>query len=84
MIALDPDGLTIVIVEVKTRQAADTAPEERINREKQLALSRLAAALLRSRRHAGRPVRFDSVAVILGDAEHPAIRHVRGAFPSAY
>ena len=43
LVALDPDGRTIVIVEVKTRSSDYLAPEVKINRDKQYRLARLAA-----------------------------------------
>jgi len=44
----------------------------------------LAAAMQRSPRYTDRPFRFDTVAVVMTASGAPAIRHVRGAFPSAY
>ena len=45
LIALDPDGHTIVIVEVKTRSTKEPPPEAGIDRTKQFRLARLTARL---------------------------------------
>jgi putative endonuclease len=84
LVALDPDGATVVIVEVKTRRDADTPPEASINHHKQQRLARLAAILQRSGTYAGRPMRFDAVAVHFAGDARPEIRHYEGAFESPF
>ena len=83
VIAIAPDGETVVIVEVKTRADGDIPPEDQVGGAKQYCLSRLAARLARERRFAGRPFRFDVIAIIWPeDVEKPAVRHYEGAFES--
>jgi putative endonuclease len=86
LVAVDPDGRTLVIVEVKTRRdrAGDAAaPEERIDRTKRFHMAAVAEHLRRRRRElADRPVRFDAVSVVIPDRGSPAIRHIPAAFDS--
>ena len=82
LIALDPDGRTIVIVEVKTRTGDFLAPEVRINRQKQYRLARLATKLGRLRKYADRPMRIDAVAIYWPVGGDPEIRHYASAFES--
>lgn len=84
VIALDPDGRTLVIVEVKTRQSDIPPPEESIDHRKQHHLVRLAARLQQTERYRDHPVRFDVVAVILQQGEKPQVRHIPGAFESRW
>lgn len=84
LIALDPDGKTIVIVEVKTRLNAATAPESAINSRKQFRVARLAARLQKSPAYRDHPFRLDAVAVEIPAQGQPQIRHVPGAFASPW
>jgi putative endonuclease len=70
------DGETVVFIEVKARSSARFGlPEEAVGRAKQARLSRLAGLYLRERGLAGRPARFDVIALSGGE-----LRHIRGAF----
>ncbi|UCD75726.1 MAG: YraN family protein [Phycisphaerales bacterium] len=82
IVALDPDGITVALVEVKTRREPSPAPEESIDRNKQFRMARLASRLMKQRRMAGRSVRFDAVTIVWPEGGEPAIRHYAGAFES--
>ena len=82
LVALDPDGRTIVIVEVKTRSSDYLAPEVKINRDKQYRLARLAGRLLKMKRYADRPIRFDAIAIYWPPSGAAEVRHYVGAFES--
>lgn len=84
VIALDPDGCTIVIVEIKTRKASETAPESAMTRTKQFRLSRLAARLQRSTPYRDRPMRFDVIAVTVPAQGEPVVRHTPNAFEAPW
>lgn len=84
LVALDPDGRTIVIVEVKTRAAAFPPPESSITRTKQFRLARLASRLQKQKRYRGRPFRFDAIAIVWPAAQEPVIHHYEGAFESPW
>jgi len=84
LVALDPDGCTIVIVEVKTRRSGHVAPEANISREKRYRLARLAAKLQRMKSYAGRPFRFDVVTIIWPEGGRPEVKHYAGAFESPF
>lgn len=88
VLALDPDGKTVVVAEVKTREDAPdmpsrydpTRPEERVGRAKQKKLALLASWAVRKYRLEKYRVRFDVVGVDLkGDGKHE-VRHYVGAF----
>ncbi len=83
LLALDPDGETLVVVEVKTR--GDTAhglPEEQVGFRKQKRLARIASRLQQTRRYRGKPLRFDVVAIIWPDGEEAKVKHIPSAFES--
>jgi putative endonuclease len=95
ILAQDPDGRTVVVVEVKAAvpppgnprdpspsAAAAVRPEEHVNRHKQRKLAALAGQLVRRYRLEDRPVRFDVVGVDLPRRARPIIRHHLGAFES--
>lgn len=82
LIMLDPDGRTVVIVEVKTRRSDDVSPELAVNRTKRFRMVRLAANLMKSRAYRDRPVRFDAVAIVWPQRGEPTLRHYAGAFES--
>lgn len=80
LIALDPDGKTVVIVEVKARKDDGIPPEAGVNAFKQRNLKRLAMKLQQQDRYRDRPIRFDVIAIVLPDDHEPVIRHIVGAF----
>jgi putative endonuclease len=84
LVALDPDGETVVIVEVKTRRDAYLAPELRVDVAKERCLTRLAHGLRRRQEYARRPLRFDVVTVVWNDGGAPKVRHFPGAFDARY
>ncbi len=84
LIALDPDGRTIVIVEVKTRSTDEPAPEAGIDRKKQFRLARLAARLAKRPSFRDRPLRFDAIGVVWPDHGKPQIRHFVAAFEAPF
>lgn len=84
LVVLDPDGRTVVIVEVKTRRDADRPAEGSINGAKQYRLARLASSLQRSGPLAGRPFRFDAVTVRVDEQQRPTVRHYVGAFEAPF
>ncbi|MHC4415500.1 MAG: YraN family protein [Planctomycetota bacterium] len=80
LVALDPDGRTVVIVEVKTRSDPDALPEASLTRRKQQRLSRLATRLSGTREFADRPIRLDAVVINWPVGAKPEIRHYESAF----
>ena len=74
------DGGMLVFVEVKARRGTGFGrPEDAVDKAKQLAIRRVAEAYLHERRLMPAPVRFDVIAVLLGDGE-PEIEHFENAF----
>ena len=63
LLAVDPDGRTVVVVEVKTRERQDAHPEAAVGAVKQRRLARAALALTDRAPYRGRPFRFDVIAV---------------------
>ncbi len=84
LIALDPDGRTIVIVEVKTRSTDEPAPQASIDHNKQFRLARLAARLAKRPSFRDRPLRFDAIGVVWPDRGKPQIRHFVAAFDAPF
>lgn len=92
IVALAPDGRTVVFVEVKTAEAssssgreADYAPERRVGIKKQRQIAGLAADYLRRKQLTDCPARFDVMGVILAEApEENEIRHFVAAFNSPW
>lgn len=82
LVMIAPDGRTLVVVEVKTRHSDAPPPESNITREKRQHLSRIAARLIKQRRYAGRPVRFDVIAIVWPQGRQPQVRHHEHAFES--
>lgn len=82
LIALDPDGRTIVIIEVKTRSDDRVPPEEAINRTKRFRMARLASRLAKTRDYQDRPMRLDAIAIHWPDGGDPDLRHYPNAFES--
>ena len=80
------DGPVFCFVEIKARRGlAFGFPEEAVTAVKRWRLRRLAAWYLQSKpQHAGSPVRFDVVSVLLGEDGRPArMRLIKGAFEAA-
>ncbi len=82
IVALAPDGKTVVIVEVKTAEDPKALPELRVDHHKQRRLTALAAQVVRRYGLHGLPIRFDVVAVNLPPGADPVIRHYQAAFDS--
>ncbi len=80
LIALDPDGATVVLVEVKTRSSDGIAPEASVNQRKRQHLIRMAMKLQHQPSYRDRPFRFDVVAVVLPERGEAIVRHVPAAF----
>lgn len=80
LVALDPDGRTIALVEVKTRAAAVPPPEASVDHRKRRRLRRVAEWMQRSRRYADSPIRFDIIAIVWPEGGRPDVRHYAGAF----
>lgn len=83
LVAYDPEGDEVVLVEVKTRRTAraggDVFPEEAVSVEKQRRYRRIAYHYM-AERYPVPSVRFDVIAVILRPANVGEIRHLCGAF----
>ncbi len=91
LLAVDPDGRTVVVVEVKSRRLDDAGrgadalrPEVHVNQAKRHKLAALAVGELRRRKLTDRPVRFDVIGVDLppGGRGRAVVRHHVGAFAS--
>lgn len=79
VLAIDPDGRTVVIVEVKCRSHAHARPEDRIDGRKRQRLARAALQLSMRPQFAGAPLRFDAISVVHADSQ-VLIEHWPGAF----
>jgi putative endonuclease len=79
----DPDKVTLVIVEVKTRKITPgkphPPPEASVHAHKRAKLLQLAGLLRRDRRYAGQPIRIDVAAVDWPAQGRPTVRHFRDA-----
>ena len=87
LIALDPDGCTVVIVEVKTRVADHIAPEDNVHAVKRHRMTRLAMNLQRRQQFRDCRFRFDAIGVVWpaeGRDRDAIIRHIPGAFESKW
>ena len=95
LLALAPDGRTVVIVEVKAAERSETAgdstnprPEQHVNTAKQRKLTALAGQLVRRYRLQDHPIRFDVIGVDLPAIDHrtsdPVIRHHVAAFEARW
>ncbi|MHC4304088.1 MAG: YraN family protein [Planctomycetota bacterium] len=82
LVAVDPDGKTLVIVEVKTRTADVPGPEAGLTRDKQMRLARLASRLQERREFRDHAIRFDAVAIVWPPDGDPEVRHYEDAFGS--
>ena len=80
LVAVDPDGRTLVIVEVKTRASEAPGPEWGLTAKKGETLARLAARLQQRPEFRDHPVRFDAVAIVWPRDGEPEVRHYEDAF----
>ncbi|MEE8459901.1 MAG: YraN family protein [Phycisphaerales bacterium] len=80
LVAVDPGGRTLVIVEVKTRSSATPPPEAGLTRAKQRHLERFAARLRRRRKYRDLPVRIDAIAIVWPEGGKPDVRHYESVF----
>jgi putative endonuclease len=74
IVALDPDGPTLVLIEVKTRASARIDPVDSVDARKRHRLRR-AAARLKSRMTDDVPIRIDVIAIIWEPGVPPQLRH---------
>ena len=80
IVSSDRDG-AIVFVEVKTRRNENYArAQDAVNPGKQRKMIRTARHFLKAYSINDKPLRFDVVAVILGEKGPPQIRHYENAF----
>jgi putative endonuclease len=75
LVVLDPEGPTVVIVEVKTRAAVHPDPAEGIGLEKRRAMARLAARLQSDGAYAGCATRLDAIVIVWPPQGPPQLRH---------
>jgi putative endonuclease len=75
------DGRTLVFVEVKTRSSCDRVdPEQSVGLNKRRHIILAARYYCRMKSAAGRPCRFDVVAVVDASGSRREIRHIPDAF----
>jgi putative endonuclease len=80
VIAADPEG-SIVFVEVKSRRdEVHAKAQDAVTPKKQKTMILAAKYFLRSYKVNDKPLRFDVVAVVLGQKAKPQIRHYQNAF----
>ena len=80
LVAAEADG-AIVFVEVKTRRDEELAKaQDAVNYKKRIKLGQLAKFFLKTYKIKDKPVRFDVVAVVLGEKGAGEIRHYENAF----
>jgi putative endonuclease len=92
IVAIAPDGKTVVIVEVKAAMVGETLkgkrrlhrPEDHVTPAKQKQLARLAHYFIKAQKWTDRPVRFDVIGVDLSDQAPAEVRHHPGAFQSYF
>ncbi len=81
LVAEDPRDGCVVFVEVKGRTGTGFgSPEEAVTPRKMRTLATLAAAYIQKNSLAGRPIRFDVVAIDTSRGGAPAIHHIPNAF----
>lgn len=82
LLALDPDGKTLVVVEVRSTSGTDPATAAAtVDRRKQRKVSDAAARFVTRRRLFGVNVRFDVLAIAWPPAaREPVVAHLPGAF----
>lgn len=86
LVCLDPDGRTIVVVEVKARRrggdrtgaSQEVRPEAAVGQRKRAKLRSVVAGIRRMNRWEGRPMRVDVVAVEWEARRRPIVRHHLG------
>jgi putative endonuclease len=83
LVMVDTDR-TIVFVEVRTKTRRErellSEPEETVTYPKRLRLLRTARCFLAAHKIDDRPLRFDVVAIVLGQKGRPLIKHYENAF----
>jgi len=82
ILAEDPDGRTVVFVEVKSSDntALELRPEVHVNPAKRRKLTLLAAQLARKHKLTDRALRFDIIGIDAARSDKPLIRHHKNAF----
>ena len=82
LIALDPDGNTLVVVEVRSTSNTDPMrAAQTINLAKQTKLTQATLRFLKRRHLLNHPVRFDVIAIAWPNPDcEPVIVHLRQAF----
>ncbi len=80
LVAVAPDGRTLVIIEVKTRASGAPGPEWGLTAHKGDTLARLAARLQQRPEFRDHPVRLDAVAIVWPHDGDPDVRHYEDAF----
>ncbi len=80
LVAVDPGGRTLVIIEVKTRSSVTPPPEAGLTRVTQRHLERFSARLGRRHEYRDLPVRIDAIAIVWPAGGKPDIRHYKDAF----
>jgi putative endonuclease len=85
-IVMADDTGTVVFVEVKTRADEEfTNAQDAVGHNKRKKLGSLAKYFLKSYNIKDKHIRFDVVAVVLGEKGRPEIRHYKNAFiPPGY
>lgn len=86
LICQDPDGQTIVLVEVKARAATSDAPwtpEHAIDPHKRRQLVAILGYLVKANRWHARPRRIDVIAIDDAESATPNLRHHRHAVATA-
>jgi putative endonuclease len=80
LVAVDPDGRTLVIIEVKTRAADAPGPEAGFTQDKRFRMTRLASRLQERAEFRDHPIRFDAVAIVWPPEGKPSVRYYKDAF----
>ena len=74
-------GGRLIFVEVKTRASEEWAKaQDAVDRRKQERMFRVSREFCRKYKIKDRPLRFDVVAIVLGEKGQPEIRHYENAF----
>lgn len=86
ILAIAPDGRTLVIAEVKTVEHAVAARPAvlRVDAHKQKMLTQAAVIVARKYRLQDRPLRFDVLTVELPSDGPAVVKHIPGAFESKF
>lgn len=82
LIALDPDGNTLVFVEVKTRSDDRVPGELAINAKKKFRMARLAIRFQQKGHYQDHPLRLDAIIICWPEGGDPDLRHYPNAFES--